>query len=205
VKAAALVDKLGPSPEFDGAALVERLISQLTSLQEPVVLVIDDLHELLSPEALAQLELLLDFVLGRFEEALAGFRSAERLQAMLVTPHAFTAQMREWLVLTLLRLGRTSEGHEVLAQLSDEVRQWGEARTALAVVCLVDGDAQAADEVLDLVLNGSAPVLHSGSLIEALLVQATVRDRLRDARGAEAAIERALDMAEPDRQIFRWC
>ena len=40
---------------------------------------------------------MLDFALGRFEGALAGFRSAERLQAMLVTPHAFTAQMREWL------------------------------------------------------------------------------------------------------------
>ena len=99
---------------------------------------------------------------GGVECAIQG-RSAS-LQAMLVTPHAFTAQMREWLVLTLLRLGRTSEGHQVLAQLSDEVRQWGEARTALAVVCLADGDAQAADEALDLVLNGSAPVLHSGAL-----------------------------------------
>ena len=39
--------------------LVRRLISDLDALDEPVVLVIDDLHELVSPEALAQLELLL--------------------------------------------------------------------------------------------------------------------------------------------------
>src|SRR6266849_1089702 len=54
-----LVEKLTPSPEFDGIALVERLVSDLDSLGEQVVLVIDDLHELNSAEALAQLELLL--------------------------------------------------------------------------------------------------------------------------------------------------
>src|SRR5438132_401875 len=53
------VEKLTPSPEFDGFALVERLVSDLDSLGEQVVLVIDDLHELNSADALAQLELLL--------------------------------------------------------------------------------------------------------------------------------------------------
>jgi len=53
------VEKLTPSPEFDGIALVERLVSDLDSLGEQVVLVIDDLHELNSADALAQLELLL--------------------------------------------------------------------------------------------------------------------------------------------------
>src|ERR1700686_2351736 len=53
------VERLTPSPEFDGFALVERLVSDLDSLGEQVVLVIDDLHELNSADALAQLELLL--------------------------------------------------------------------------------------------------------------------------------------------------
>ncbi len=48
-----------PTPAFNGDAVVERLVSELGSLDEPVVLVIDDLHELSSPEALAQLERLL--------------------------------------------------------------------------------------------------------------------------------------------------
>src|ERR1700693_3552591 len=52
------VEKLTPSPEFDGFAVVERLVSDLDSLGEQVVLVIDDLHELNSADALAQLELL---------------------------------------------------------------------------------------------------------------------------------------------------
>ncbi|MDX6630912.1 MAG: LuxR family transcriptional regulator, maltose regulon positive regulatory protein, partial [Gaiellales bacterium] len=51
------VEKLTPSPEFDGFALVERLVSDLDLLGEQVVLVIDDLHELNSADALAQLEL----------------------------------------------------------------------------------------------------------------------------------------------------
>ena len=52
-------EKLTPTPDFDGEAVVGRLVSQLGSLEQPVVLVIDDLHELGSQEALAQLELLL--------------------------------------------------------------------------------------------------------------------------------------------------
>ncbi len=60
VGANAFIEKLSPAPDFDGHALVARLVSELGSLEEPVVLVIDDLHELHAPEALAQLELLLD-------------------------------------------------------------------------------------------------------------------------------------------------
>lgn len=54
-----LVQEVGPTPVFDGERLVRRLASELEGLVEPAVLVIDDLHELVSPEAKAQLELLL--------------------------------------------------------------------------------------------------------------------------------------------------
>jgi LuxR family transcriptional regulator, maltose regulon positive regulatory protein len=59
VGADAFVEKLTPTPEFDGRALVERLLSELGSLEEPVVMVVDDLQELRSTEALAGLEVLL--------------------------------------------------------------------------------------------------------------------------------------------------
>ncbi len=55
----AIVDQLRPTPEFNGEAVVDRLVVELGSLEEPVVLVIDDLHELGSPEARDQLERLL--------------------------------------------------------------------------------------------------------------------------------------------------
>ena len=60
VGADAFVEKLTPAPEFDGQALVTRLVSELGSLDDPVLLVLDDLQELQSPEALAQLETLID-------------------------------------------------------------------------------------------------------------------------------------------------
>lgn len=53
------VEPVLPAPDFDAKAFVDRLIQSLTLLQQPIVLVIDDLHELRSAEALAQLEGLL--------------------------------------------------------------------------------------------------------------------------------------------------
>jgi LuxR family maltose regulon positive regulatory protein len=53
------IEDLAPTLGFDGEAVVERLVSGLNALEEPVVLVIDDLHQLLDPSALAQLEELL--------------------------------------------------------------------------------------------------------------------------------------------------
>jgi LuxR family maltose regulon positive regulatory protein len=52
-----LVEPIHPAPEFRGEAVIERLLAGLDSLNEPLVLVIDDLHELDSGEALAWLEL----------------------------------------------------------------------------------------------------------------------------------------------------
>jgi LuxR family transcriptional regulator, maltose regulon positive regulatory protein len=55
-----LGDSASPTPGFDGEAIVARLIEEVRQDGEPLVLVIDDLHELESPTALAQLQLLLD-------------------------------------------------------------------------------------------------------------------------------------------------
>ena len=66
-----LVARIEPTPDFRGEAVVERLLSDLDSLEEPIVLVIDDLHELDSAEALACLELLLDRVPAKLRVVLA--------------------------------------------------------------------------------------------------------------------------------------
>jgi LuxR family maltose regulon positive regulatory protein len=56
--AAARVRPVTAAPDLDGWAIVGRLLDDLGSLPERVWLVIDDLHELRSAEALRQLELL---------------------------------------------------------------------------------------------------------------------------------------------------
>jgi LuxR family transcriptional regulator, maltose regulon positive regulatory protein len=55
----ALLQTLEPAPSFDGWAIVERLLKDLAALDDRVWMVINDLHELGSDEALRQLELLL--------------------------------------------------------------------------------------------------------------------------------------------------
>src|SRR6202022_1651840 len=47
------------SPDFNGATIVDRVLSELADAHGGVALVIDDLHELTSPEVLAQLARLL--------------------------------------------------------------------------------------------------------------------------------------------------
>jgi len=54
-----VVGPLTAAPDLDGWAVVERLLKDLESLQDQAWLVIDDVHELRSAEALRQLELLL--------------------------------------------------------------------------------------------------------------------------------------------------
>jgi LuxR family transcriptional regulator, maltose regulon positive regulatory protein len=51
-----LVERVGATPAFGGEAVVERLLSDLRALEQPIVLVLDDLHELRSAEALRLLE-----------------------------------------------------------------------------------------------------------------------------------------------------
>jgi len=71
---APLVRGLTAAPDLDGWTVVERLLDDLAALEDQVWLVIDDLHELGSAEALRQLELLI-------------MRAPAALRFVLVTRH----------------------------------------------------------------------------------------------------------------------
>jgi LuxR family maltose regulon positive regulatory protein len=107
--AAGLVDRVSPSPVFRGDVVLDRLLSELESPDRPIVLVIDDLHELRSPEAEAWLELFvarlpprLTLVLATREEPRLGAPSpaalggaggaARRRSAVLARRHARDAR-----------------------------------------------------------------------------------------------------------------
>jgi LuxR family maltose regulon positive regulatory protein len=66
-----LVERVGATPTFRGAAVIDGLVSDLRSLDEPVVLVIDDLHELRSAEAMRLLDRFLARVPPSLRVALA--------------------------------------------------------------------------------------------------------------------------------------
>ena len=64
-------EPVAATPDFDGRAMVDRVLSELADERGRFILVIDDLHELTSPEALAQLTRLLTNLPGDVHAVLA--------------------------------------------------------------------------------------------------------------------------------------
>jgi LuxR family transcriptional regulator, maltose regulon positive regulatory protein len=141
----------------------------------------------------------LRLVQGQVEEALACFREAERMETLLAGEHAFAVATKARLLQAQGGIGDVSGARAALADVSAEERNASEMRIAEAVICLAEGDAQQAIEVLAPVIEGSAPALHRPSAIaEAAVLDAVARDALGDIRAAEDSLERALDLAESD-------
>ena len=139
---------------------------------------------------------------GRLQAAIEEFRSAERLQEALATPHLLTGPARVSIALVQLRMGEQARARATLAELTDADLASGEARAAVAALRLAEDDPQAATEVVAPVLDGTAPVIRVGTLIQASLLDAIARDRLGDVAAATRDVERALDLAEPDALVY---
>ena len=135
---------------------------------------------------------------GRAADALSAFRAAERLAGRLAAPHPLARPMRAWIVHALVRLGETEHAEQVLADLAERDRDRGEMRIAGAVLRLAQDDPHAATAVLGPVLDGSVRTGWRSWLVEAFLLEAIARDALGEPAAADRAVERALDLAEPD-------
>ena len=146
---------------------------------------------------------LLELVSGRPEAALTAFRAAERLAGLLVTEHTLALRLRAHVLQTLARLGDTNRVEQALAELGGPERDSGPMRNAAAVLRLAQGDPAAAAAELAPVLDGSVP-LRSAHLwdVQAFLLEAIARDALGDAGAARRALERALDLAQPEGLLF---
>ena len=149
---------------------------------------------------------LLELARGHDADALAAFRAAERLSARLAAPHGsyLVTSTRAWLLHALVRLGDTGRAEQTLGGLRDEDRDRGEIRVAEAVLRLARDDPRAAAAALAPVLDGSAPPVRRSWLVGAFVLEAITRDALGDRAAAWRALERALDIAEPDRVLLPW-
>ena len=136
----------------------------------------------------------LEVARGRFADALAAFRSAERLAG----PHPLARPLQAWLVYALVGLGETEQVEADLASLTDRVRNRGEMRIAEAVLRIAQENPRAATTALAPVLAESARVGWRSWRAEAFLLEATARDLLGDPGAADRAFEHALDIAAPD-------
>jgi LuxR family maltose regulon positive regulatory protein len=135
---------------------------------------------------------------GRPERAVDAHQATERLAELMRNPFVSTAALRADALQTLVRVGQTSSVETVLAQMDDRERDTAAMRGVIAALRLADNDPQAAAVALVPVIDGSVPSDAPLWLVQALLLEAMVRDALGDQGAAERALERALDVAEPD-------
>jgi LuxR family maltose regulon positive regulatory protein len=96
----------------------------------------------------------------------------------------------------------TGEARASLTALDDERASSGEIRNALAVISLAEGDPAAALAAVADVLDGTAPVQGSVTVMEAHLLAGLAHRQLGDQRAASQAAEHALALAESDRLIL---
>ncbi len=135
----------------------------------------------------------------RFEQALAAFRTAERMQALLADEHPYAMLTRARRLQTEARMGRVASALAELADGRVEQRETPPMRLTAAVIHFAEGNYEHALDVLAPVIEGPAPAVRpSLVLTEVQLLDAAAREQLGDRRAAEASLERALELAEPE-------
>jgi LuxR family transcriptional regulator, maltose regulon positive regulatory protein len=141
---------------------------------------------------------LLELARGRDADALTAYQAAERLAGHVAATHYLIQPARARLVQALVHLGEIERAERTLADLGEQDRDGGDIRIATAVLRLAQDDPEAATAALAPVLDGSAPVVAGTYQNQAFLLEAIAMDALGDAGAAGRALERALDIAEPD-------
>jgi LuxR family maltose regulon positive regulatory protein len=145
---------------------------------------------------------MLELASGHDAGALAAFRATERMGGQLTAPHYLVQAARARLLEALVDLGELEQAEQSLAELGDSDRDRGEIRAAITALRLAQGDPHAAAVALAPVLDGSAPVASPTLQVQSFLLEAITRDALGEPASAERALERALDLAEPDGMLL---
>ncbi len=138
----------------------------------------------------------------RHEEALAEFSAAEQLQLQLAGPHALENQLNGWKIATQARVGLLAEARASLEALDGDRARSGDILNAGAVICLAEGKPAEALDLLQGVIDRTAPVTGYITVTQALVLAGLACRELGDERAAVRAAERALALAEADRLIL---
>jgi LuxR family maltose regulon positive regulatory protein len=144
----------------------------------------------------------LELARGHPERALDAFRAAERVAGLLRSPYANAAWMRAHALQNLVRLGQTDRVETALAEMDEQQRNPTFMRAVMAALRLAGDDPRAATVALAPAIADSDPAEHPIWPVEALLLEAVARDALGNTKAAGRAIERALDLAEPDHAVL---
>jgi LuxR family maltose regulon positive regulatory protein len=121
------------------------------------------------------------------------------MQTLLVGEHAFSGERRSRIVQMHAWMGEPSKARLALTALASEQHDLVGVRIAEAAVHLVEGSPEQTVAVLVPAIELREPSIKADwAAIDASLLDALAREQLGDRRAAEASIERALDLAEPE-------
>jgi LuxR family transcriptional regulator, maltose regulon positive regulatory protein len=208
-----LVEQISPAPGFAGAVVVERLLAQLDQLEQPLALVIDDLHELDSEEALAWLGMMvarvpaqLRVVLATREEPTLGLhrqRVADKLTELRGPDLRFSLDETR----ALFRAGGITLSDQAVASLHERTEGWAAGLRLAAISLAAHPDPErfvsefsgsertVAGYLLAEVLERQPPEVRDLLLRTSILerVSGPLADVLTGGTGAEAILQRLED------------
>ena len=139
---------------------------------------------------------------GRLARALTAFGAAWQSAGTLDAPNPLVTALRTFTVQALVGSGDTDAAERTVAGFDDAERRRGEAHLATTMLRLAQGDPRAAAAALGPVVDGSAPLIWPAWPAQAFLLEAVIQDTLGDPAAAGRALERALDVAEPDGMLL---
>jgi LuxR family maltose regulon positive regulatory protein len=208
-----LIERVSPVPGFAGAVVIEGLLAQLDRLEQPLVLVIDDVHELDSEDALAWLELLLTrlpaelrVVLAAREEPTLGLHRL-RVAESLTELRGFDLRFSLDETRALLRASGITLSDSGLASLHERTEGWPAGLRLAAISLSAHPDPErfvsefsgsertVAGYLLAEVLERQPPEVRDLLLRTSLLerVSGPLADALTGGTGAEAILQRLED------------
>jgi LuxR family maltose regulon positive regulatory protein len=138
----------------------------------------------------------------RYGSARQCFREAERARERFQLPSYLATSALTWQLRAAIRLGDLSPARAALAAVGAAERGVVEWCNLAAHLHLAENDPRSAVERLAPVLDGSATGFHVVLEVEALMLEAVARDRLREPAASEAALERMLERTEPIGQVW---
>ncbi|MBV8949117.1 MAG: hypothetical protein JOZ95_27085, partial [Solirubrobacterales bacterium] len=141
---------------------------------------------------------LLEFARGRHEAAMTAQRAAESIQRGLATRHILSTTAQALTLEVLVRAGETELVQRALDDMDKDVRATSRMRIVQATLRLAQDDPEGAAAALEPIFAGASPIDTGRWEIQALLLKASVEDALGDTGASSRALERALELAEPD-------
>jgi LuxR family maltose regulon positive regulatory protein len=140
---------------------------------------------------------LLEFALGRHEDAMTAGGTTERIERGLVTRHILAQRSQALGLEIMVHIGETEVVRQALDDMDADVRMSSPMRVVQATLRLAQDDPEGAAAALAPIFTGASPIDNARWEIQALLLKATADDALGDTGACSRALEHALDLAEP--------